>query len=86
MMDAPLIEPTLLSWAMGATMDPHESLLQYVNLSVDFMRHVNDGGDISRGQSGVLGEPVSHPQYEEESRPLPPELAKYWQVHVSPVS
>ncbi|KAI0125262.1 platelet-activating factor acetylhydrolase, isoform II-domain-containing protein [Xylariales sp. AK1849] len=77
--DAPLIEPFLLSWTTGATVDVKEGLMQYVNVSSDFLRYLDDGRI-----RGVLKEPVSHPEYNKEERPLPRGMAKFWQLHVSP--
>lgn len=89
--DAPLIEPLLLAWTTGATVGAHAGLLQYADITDDFVRRVladgGGGGDHHhRKGDGILGQPVSHPRYNEESRPLPPGLTGHWQVHVSPVS
>ncbi|KAK6066772.1 PAF-acetylhydrolase family member [Seiridium cupressi] len=78
--DAPLIEPLLLSWTTGATVDVKEGLMQYVQISKDFLAYLVDGKI-----NGALNEPVSHPQYNEPVRKLPDGIDKIWQVHVSPV-
>lgn len=83
--DAPLIEPLLLSWTTGATVDVKYGLREYVRVSLDFFDFVN-GGE----KKGVLGEPVTHEEYgkwvsEERKKEFPKEMAKFWEVHVSPV-
>lgn len=78
--DAPLIEPLLLSWTTGATVDVKKGLMQYVNISKDFLKYLVDDTI-----HGALNESVSHPQYNQEVRKLPAGMAKFWQVHVSPV-
>jgi platelet-activating factor acetylhydrolase len=78
--DAPLIEPLLLSWTTGATVDVKEGLMQYVKISKDFLTYLVDGKI-----KGALNEAVSHPQYNEEVRKLPDGMEKFWQVHVSPI-
>jgi platelet-activating factor acetylhydrolase len=78
--DAPLIEPTLLSWTTGSTINAHEGVNQYVKVSETFMQYLGDGH-----RKGVLKEEVSHPAYDEQTRQIPnPDIAKFWQVHVSP--
>jgi len=78
--DAPLIEPTLLSWTTGSTINAHEGVNQYVKVSETFMQYLGDGH-----RKGVLKEEVSHPEYDEQTRQIAnPDIAKYWQVHVSP--
>lgn len=78
--DAPLIEPMLLSWTTGATIDVKDGIAQYVKISDEFMYYLEDGH-----RKGVLKEEVSHPKYDEETRKIEnKEIAKFWQVHVSP--
>ncbi|KAI1852030.1 hypothetical protein JX266_002883 [Neoarthrinium moseri] len=79
--DAPLIEPTLLSWTTGATVGAKEGIMHYVDASRDFLSYMMDGQ-----KRGILEEPVSHPEYNNQIRPLPKEFSKIWQVHVSPAS
>lgn len=80
--DAPLIEPLLLSWTTGATIDVHEGVREYVGASMDFLKFVRTGQ-----RQGLLKYPVSHPEYDEKSEDkdaeLPKEVAKYWQIHVA---
>ena len=78
--DALLIEPMLLSWTTGSTIDAHEGVNQYVKVSETFMKYLSDGH-----RREVLKEEVSHPTYNDETRKIDnPDIAKFWQVHVSP--
>ena len=83
--DAPLIEPTLLAWTTGASIDSREGVLQYVKVSEEFMQYLEDGH-----RRGILGEDVTHPAYNEDARDddrkakMSKNIAKYWQIHVSP--
>ncbi|KAK2000720.1 PAF-acetylhydrolase family member [Colletotrichum falcatum] len=83
--DAPLIEPLLLRWTTGATIDVHRGLKEYVRVSREFMDFLRDG---SRG--GVLSEDVTHEEYgkdimtDEQRRRMPKETTQYWQIHVAP--
>lgn len=83
--DAPLIEPLLLSWTTGSTIDAREGVMQYVKVSSEFMRYLEDGHRL-----GVLAEDVTHPTYDEDTRPkkrkqkMSWKISKYWQIHVSP--
>ncbi|RAH76158.1 PAF acetylhydrolase [Aspergillus japonicus CBS 114.51] len=84
--DAPLLEPLLLSWTTGATLDVQEALREYVRVADDFFHYVRDGGE-----RGILGEKATHHQYdewvsEERRREFPRGLARLWQVHVTPVN
>ncbi|KAM0249699.1 hypothetical protein ACHAQJ_008932 [Trichoderma viride] len=74
--DAPLIEPLLLSWTTGATLNTKEALKEYVRVTDDFWhflrttRNVNSsytpGGPIVRrgDMRGILAEKVTHEQYD----------------------
>lgn len=83
--DAPLIEPALLSWATGSTIEPKEGVLQYVKISDEFMRYLGTGH-----RQGVLAEEVTHPTYNQDVRDdkrrnrMAGKVGKYWQVHVAP--
>ena len=85
--DAPLIEPFLLSWTTGSTIDAHEGVIQYVKVSEEFMRYLEDGH-----RTGVLAEDVTHPNYDEEvkkdlnRKKMSKRIKKYWQIHVSPTT
>ncbi|KAL4793696.1 PAF acetylhydrolase [Aspergillus venezuelensis] len=84
--DAPLLEPLLLSWTTGATLDVKEALKEYVHVADDFSLFVKDGK-----RRGILAEAVTHPQYnewitEQRKEEFPTELARLWEVHVTPDS
>lgn len=83
--DAPLIEPLLLSWTTGATIDVKEGVQQYVQTSLEFLKYLQD-----EQKRGILREPVSHPEYDQDIRDKErkkqqhPDVRRYWQIHVSP--
>jgi platelet-activating factor acetylhydrolase len=78
--DAPLIEPMLLSWTTGATIDVKDGVAQYVKVSDEFMQYLANGH-----RKGVLKEEISHPTYNEKVREIENKgVAKFWQVHVAP--
>lgn len=84
--DAPLIQPLLMSWTTGATIDVKEGVQQYVQASLEFLEYLQTGG-----KTGILQEPVSHPEYdqdirdEQRRREQHPDVERYWQIHVSPI-
>lgn len=86
--DAPLIEPLLLSWTTGATIDVHEGLRQYVHVSDDFFHFVVTGK-----RRNLLTMNVTHEEYGKDGRSEEvlkgrteeeKGLERYWQVHVAP--
>lgn len=84
--DAPLIEPLLLSWTTGATIDVRRGVDEYVEISEDFLRFQHTGR-----KTGLLEVPVTHPTYDNKGTrwksdmaTMPGEYARYWQVHVAP--
>jgi platelet-activating factor acetylhydrolase len=85
--DAPLIEPTILSWTTGSTIDAREGVLQYVKVSEEFMRYLEDGR-----RTGILAEDVTHENYDEpvkdngnkKQKKPDPLVTRYWQIHVAP--
>jgi platelet-activating factor acetylhydrolase len=83
--DAPLIEPFLLSWATGSTVDARQGVLEYVKVGEEFMRYLEDGH-----RTGVLAEDVTHVNYHEEvkhgrkQKKTSKEIQKYWMIHVAP--
>lgn len=82
--DAPLLQPLLLSWTTGATVDVKAGLKEYVKISVDFFNYLELGK-----ATGVLDEKVTHEEYgkwvsEDRKKEFPKDLAKYWEIHVSP--
>ncbi|KAI1354230.1 PAF acetylhydrolase [Xylaria sp. FL0043] len=94
--DAPILEPTLLSWTTGAKIDVHEGLRQYVHLSEDFLWFLKTGE-----KRNLLAEKAEFPEYDagkgfgiwkpgqgdnsEKEEGEWWDWRKYWQVHVSPV-
>ncbi|KAK5175125.1 uncharacterized protein LTR77_000262 [Saxophila tyrrhenica] len=85
--DAPLIEPMLLSWTTGSTIDVREGVMQYVKVGEEFMHFLENGERI-----GVLAEDVTHPVYDQDERDperkahMSQDIGKYWQIHVAPPS
>jgi platelet-activating factor acetylhydrolase len=83
--DAPLIEPFLLSWTTGSTIEVRDGVMQYVKVSDEFMRFLEDGHRI-----GILAEDVTHPNYDEDTTPadrkktMSKDIAHHWQIHVAP--
>lgn len=87
--DAPLLEPTLLSWTTGAKIDVYEGLRQYIHLSEDFLWFLKQGE-----KRNLLAEKAEFPEYDPGKgfgmwQPGQgdgdEDWRKYWQVHVSPV-
>ncbi|KAF1820877.1 alpha/beta-hydrolase [Dissoconium aciculare CBS 342.82] len=85
--DAPLIEPFLLSWTTGSTIDAREGVLQYVDVTLDFIHYLQTGR-----RRNVLGEDVTHPEYDQDARSeeriaaMKDAVGKYWQIHAAPSS
>ncbi|KAL5381387.1 hypothetical protein DPSP01_007101 [Paraphaeosphaeria sporulosa] len=86
--DAPLIEPLLLSWTTGATIDVKEGLREYTRVSMEFLHYLRDGT-----RDGVLDVGVTHESYGNDTRTdlqkekmekMGERVAKYWEVHVAP--
>ena len=83
--DAPLIQPTIMGWATGATIDGKEGVQQYVQTSLEFLEYVRTGN-----KTGILQETVSHPEYfqdirdEKRRQGQHPDVERYWQIHASP--
>lgn len=99
--DAPLIEPLLLSWTTGASLNVKEALGEYVRVTDDFWHFLRTthsanssltDGVVHRGETrGILAETVTHEEYgewvsKERKAEFSKSLARLWQVHVSPVS
>ncbi|KAF4554534.1 Phospholipase A2-like protein [Elsinoe fawcettii] len=80
--DAPLIEPVLLKWTTGASIDVREGVHQYVGVTTSFLRYQNEGI-----VSDLLSMPVDAPAYgqsKEGARSGKHPYEKYWEIHVSP--
>lgn len=58
--DAPLLEPFLLSFTTGATIDVYQGLRQYVHVAEDFLGFVVGDGQVR----GLLAEKAEFPQYD----------------------
>lgn len=78
--DAPLLEPLLLKWTTGAGIDAREGVRQYVHVSDDFGKFVQDGQ-----KRNLLALPANSPEYNKDNKGMEEEWKPYWQVHVSPV-
>ena len=98
--DAPLLEPFLLSFTTGATIDVYQGLRQYVHVAEDFLAFLA-GGEVR----GLMAEKAEFPQYDQgavlgmgkpgqggEKGTLEDlkqgewaDWRRYWQIHVSPV-
>lgn len=78
-----MIEPLLLSWTTGSTIDAHEGVRQYVGVSESFLRYQMTGE-----ATGLLDECVTHPEYnvKQDGRILSRMFRKYWQIHAAPCS
>lgn len=84
--DAPLLQPLLLSLTTGASLDTKASVAEYVDVSSDFIHFV-----VNASVEGILAQPVTHLEYgkwvsDEREKSFPPDLARKWEVHVSPAS
>jgi platelet-activating factor acetylhydrolase len=86
--DAPLIEPILLSWTTGATINVKEGLREYLKVSMEFLGFVVNGT-----REGVLALEPTHPdEYGVDGRSggqktaEMKDIVKYWQIHVAPKS
>lgn len=82
--DAPLLEPLLLSWTTGARMNTKEALGEYVNVSAEYLQFLQ-----TKEPAGLLAEGVTHQEYgkwvgDERKDEFPKEMARLWEVHVSP--
>lgn len=84
--DAPLLEPLLLSWTTGSTMDAADGIAQYVDLTENLVRYQHTGtregllGLSEREKDGV----VSRDYDSSNNMGMPERWRKYWQLHVAP--
>ncbi|KAK0721270.1 platelet-activating factor acetylhydrolase, isoform II-domain-containing protein [Apiosordaria backusii] len=94
--DAPLLEPWILSFTTGATIDVYQGLRQYVHVAEDFLAFLGDGKT-----RGLLAEKAEFPQYDAgsglgmwkpgqgdnqqawEEKGEWWDWRSYWQIHVS---
>lgn len=85
--DAPLLEPLLLSWTTGASIDVQEAVRQYVHVSEDFLGYLRDGR-----RRGLLALAPEFPEYDpgggdghgKERKDVEGDFKRFWQVHVAP--
>lgn len=84
--DAPLLEPLMLSWATGSTMDAADGIAQYVDLTENLVRYQHTG--TREGLLGLSGkeedEAVSREYDPLKNTGMPERWRKYWQLHVAP--
>lgn len=74
--DVPLIEPLLLGWTTGASIDAMRGVREYVDVSADFMHALKDGE-----RRNVLARGPTHPERPGEGVPG---ASGPWLVHVAP--
>ncbi|KAG9522660.1 PAF acetylhydrolase, partial [Aureobasidium melanogenum] len=82
--DAPLIEPTLLSWTTGSTINVVDGVRMYVNVTEEFMLYQK-----AHRRTGLLALDATHPDYDETSngtQQMPKCYQHFWQIHVAPDS
>ncbi|THZ07356.1 PAF acetylhydrolase [Aureobasidium pullulans] len=82
--DAPLIEPMLLSWTTGSTIDVYDGVDVYVNVTEEFMIFQK-----AHRRTGLLALDVTHPDYDSSTngtQEMPQAYQRYWQIHVAPES
>ncbi|KAL3466080.1 platelet-activating factor acetylhydrolase, isoform II-domain-containing protein [Aspergillus heterothallicus] len=83
--DAPVIQPLILGWATGATVEAREGVLQYVRRMQEFIDFV-----ITGERWGLLDKNVTHEGYKEEVLVPwkkvygPRDWRRDWQIHVAP--
>jgi platelet-activating factor acetylhydrolase len=80
--DAPLLEPTLLSWTTGSTIDVYDGVGIYVNVTQEFMLFQKAGK-----RTGVLTLDITHPDYDSAAngtQQMPEAYQRFWQIHVAP--
>ncbi|KAG6364654.1 hypothetical protein INS49_006257 [Diaporthe citri] len=86
--DAPLLEPLLLSWATGSSMDARDGIMQYVLATRDFVRYQHTGerrGVLAlSGRNREDGGAASREYDPGHNQGMPKPWRKYWQIHVAP--
>lgn len=92
--DAPLLEPLLLSWTTGSTMDANQGIQQYVHLTRDFVSYQHAGSregllGLSGGVDGQKGDDqgdgVVYRKYDpSHNEGMPEKWRPFWQIHVAP--
>lgn len=86
--DAPLLEPLLLSWATGSSMDARDGIMQYVLATRDFVRyqHTSERRGVLAlsGRAMEDGGAASREYDPAHNQGMPKPWRKYWQIHVAP--
>lgn len=83
--DAPLLEPLMLSWTTGSTMDAADGIAQYVDLTENLVRYQHTGTrEGLLGLSGREDEAVNREYDPSKNMGMPERWRKYWQLHVAP--
>lgn len=86
--DAPLLEPLLLSWATGSSMDAGDGIMQYVLATRDFVGYQHTGerrGVLTlSGRAREDGGAASREYDPGHNSGMPKPWRKYWQIHVAP--
>ena len=85
--DAALIDAALLPYfdpGYNATIDPTQGVAQYVNVTLDFLAHVQN-----KTTTGVLTAAITDPEYNvsantSEAKSVPMSITQYWEIHVAP--
>jgi platelet-activating factor acetylhydrolase len=82
--DAPLIEPTLLSWTTGSSINVLDGVGVYVNVTEEFMLYQK-----THRRTGLLALDATHSQYDSTdngTQEMPEAYQRFWQIHVAPKS
>ncbi|KAI4839647.1 PAF acetylhydrolase [Aureobasidium sp. EXF-8845] len=82
--DAPLIEPTLLSWTTGSSINVLDGVGVYVNVTEEFMLYQK-----TQRRTGLLALDATHSQYDSTdngTQEMPEAYQRFWQIHVAPKS
>lgn len=86
--DAPLLEPLLLSWATGSSMDARDGIMQYVLATRDFVQYQHTGerrGVLAlSGRAREDGGAASREYDPGHNQGMPKPWRKYWQIHAAP--
>lgn len=84
--DAPVLEPLMLSWTTGSTIDARQGIRQYVFLTRDFVRYQHTGereGLLSLSSAGEY-DVVSREYDPKNNEAMPEQWRNYWQMHAAP--
>ncbi|KAF2155527.1 1-alkyl-2-acetylglycerophosphocholine esterase [Myriangium duriaei CBS 260.36] len=76
--DAPLLEPLLLNWITGSSIDAHKGLELYVDVSSAFLKFQHLGTE-----SDLLSRAIDAPEFQNPKNKKSG-LYKAWEIHVAP--